>query len=330
MSSKKIRLAIVGAGNIANKVLPSIKKVSDIEVIAVASQRKEAAHEFAKKHQLEKSYSYEDCFADSSLDAVYITNLTSDHAQTIKQALNAGLHVICEKPLVLTLADAKELFEIAESKKLILLEGFMYRFHPQIIKLKEIIAADEIGIIKSIQVNFSFILHDLAKRPRRMSSKSGGGALFDIGCYGVDFINSIVGANQFPVEIKTIRRTDPHDPAFDLSTNALLKYENGIIAELNVSLDAPGLNLWEVSGSHGSVSALRFDTQGTNPVPIYLVNAESEAKLISCKTIDQFEEQFKSFAESITQQAPTALLPAESIQNARLLEQICKSVYESH
>lgn len=319
----KIKLGLIGASNIAAKVLPFIRRVPEIEIVAVAAERKDVARNFAKTHSIETAYdSYKECLDDSRIDAVYISNLTSDHAKTIKMALIANKHVICEKPLVLTHSDAKELFALAESKKLILLEGFMYRFHPQILKLKEIIASGELGEIKSIRANFSFILYDLAKRPRRMTSVAGGGALFDIGCYLVDFINSVVGPGQFPIEIKKTHRVDPDDPNFDFATAAVLKYQSGVIAELSTSLDMPNLNQWEVSGTRGSVSALRFDSQGDQPVPIYLVNDESEATLIQCQSINNFEKQFESFARTVLGQAPAHIQPSESIQNARLLERL--------
>lgn len=319
----KIRLGLIGASNIAAKVLPFIRQVSEIEVVAVAAERKDGARDFAKTHSIETAYdSYQECLNNSSIDAVYISNLTSDHAKTIKMALIASKHVLCEKPLVLTHADANELFALAGSKKLILLEGFMYRFHPQIVKLKEIIASGALGEIKSIRANFSFILYDLAKRPRRMTSVAGGGALFDIGCYLVDFINSVVGPNQFPVEIKKTHRVDPNDSSFDFATAAILKYQNGVVAELSTSLDTPSLNQWEVSGTRGSVSALRFDSQGDQPVPLYLVNDESEATLIQCPSINNFEKQFENFARSVLGHAPTHIKPSESIQNAKLLERL--------
>ena len=125
---KKIRLGLLGASNIAAKVLPSIRTVSEIEVVAVAAERPGAAEAFAKKHQIERFYgSYKECLADSNIDAVYISTLNNDHAAHIMQSLESRKHVLCEKPLIPTRAEAETSFALAAKKKLVLLEGFMYR-----------------------------------------------------------------------------------------------------------------------------------------------------------------------------------------------------------
>jgi xylose dehydrogenase (NAD/NADP) len=192
-----IRLGILGASNIAAKVLPAIRRVPEIEVVSIASQRDSASLQFSKNHSIPSQHaSYQALLSDSGVDAVYITNLSADHARTVEKALRAGKHVLCEKPLALKGAEAENLFSIARANGLVLLEGFMYRFHPQIIRLKEIINSGAIGEVRSIRGTFSFILHDLEKRPGRMTSAAGGGALNDIGCYLVDFVNSIVGGRS--------------------------------------------------------------------------------------------------------------------------------------
>ncbi len=326
---RKIKLGLLGASNIATKVLPFIREVPEIEVVAVASPRQGSAAAFAKTHSIGNAYSsYEQLLSNSEIEAVYISNLSSDHAKTIRLALEHNKHVLCEKPLVLTHKEAEDLYAVAWSKNLILLEGFMYRFHPQILKLMEMIHDGKIGEVRSIRATFSFILYDLEKRPRRMTSFAGGGALFDIGCYIVDFINSVVGADQFPVEIKKTHRFDPIDPNFDFETTAILKYQNGITVELSTSLDTPSLNQWEVSGSLGSVAALRFDPQGTDLVPLYFVNEESEATVIECQPINNFQKQFENFARAILKQATVHIKPNESIQNAKLLERLSAKFIE--
>jgi predicted dehydrogenase len=202
----------------------------------------------------------------------------------------------------------------------------MYRFHPQIRKLKELIANGSIGDIRSLRANFSFILYDLTgdARPKRATGAADGGALSDVGCYAVDFLNSIIG-NASPVHIQSMSRKLVDDPGFDVSTAALIQYPNGVTATLECSVDTPSLNNWEVSGTKGSVSALRFDPQGTSEVPLYVVNEDSEAKLISCPSIDAFAEEFKNFSQAILKNAATHISPNESIQNAAVLEQIRKA-----
>lgn len=330
-SSNKIRLGLIGASRIAGKVLSSIRKVPEIEVVAVAAERPGKAKEFAKAHDIERAYnSYDDCFADPSIDAVYTSTLNSDHARMIEAALRANKHVLCEKPLVQTLEDAERLFSLAASKKLILLEGFMYRFHPQIKKLMGMVKDGSLGEIKSIRANFSFVLYELRReeRPHRASSAVNGGALFDIGCYTVDFVNWIMdGETPIVIDVKT--RTLPDDTEFDLSTSACLRYASGVTAMIESAVDSPSLNVWEVQGTKGSVAALRFDPQGVDPTPLYFVNDESEVSLIQCQPTDHFAPEFENFALSILGKVTPHISPAASIANARVLEMIKKAVNHS-
>ncbi len=323
-SSKPVRLGLIGASNIATHVLPSIRQVANIEVLGVAAQRPGQAEVFAKKHEIKCYYnSYEACLKDQDINAVYVSVLNSDHAHVTKQCLQAGKHVLCEKPMVLKKSDAENLFKLASEKKLILLEGFMYRFHPQIQKLKELVAIGTIGETVSIRVNFSFILYDLtsSERKLRATSKACGGALSDLGCYGIDFLNSIMG-NEVPITENITVRKDSKDLALDLSTLVSLKYQNGQTAIIECSVDTPSVNNWEVSGTKGSVAALRFDPQGSSMAPLYVVNEESVAKLIECASTNTFRSEFDNFAAAIAGSAAPHISAQESIQNAALLELI--------
>lgn len=331
IETKKVRLALLGASNIATKVLPSIRSVTEIEIVGVAAKRPGMAQEFVQKHGLPKHYaSYEECLADSAVDAVYISTLNIDHSWLIKKSLDAGKHVLCEKPLVPTRWDADLVFTTAKEKNLILLEGFMYRFHPQIKKLKEFIALGKIGEIRSIRVNFSFILYDWASRdlPRRASAVSDGGALMDVGCYGIDFVNSIMtGKQKFLPQIQVATRTRREERSYDLATSVILKYHDGPTAVIECATDSPSINTWEVSGSNGSIAALRFDPQGRSDVPLYFVNEESEAQLIQCPSIDNFEAEFRNFARAILGFEEPHIKPDECVQNAELLETILRLAF---
>ena len=318
-----IKLALIGASNIAGKVLPSIRKIQNIEIHAVAAKREGAAKQFAAANKIPWAFdSYERCFQDKDIDAVYISTLNSNHAALIERALQMNKHVMCEKPLVLTEADAKRLTKLAQQNNLILLEGFMYRFQPQVRKMKEAVDQGKLGIIKSIQVNFSFLLYDLLHRPLRASGKASGGALTDIGCYGIDFINFILGTTEQPEDIQVFRVFDPKDPQFDLSTIAILFYKNGLRAEIRCSIETPALNNWEVSGTKGSISALRYDPQGTDPVPVYFINEDSIPELTHCPAVDAFKDEFQNFSDSIQGLSSPHITHAEIVANAKTLEAI--------
>lgn len=319
---EKIGLGLLGASKIAAKVMPYIQRVADIYVVGVAARSAESAQNFANTHGLEKAFStYPSCVQNDDIDAVYISVLNSNHAELIELALSSGKHVLCEKPLVLSSADAIRLYEIARRSNLVLLEGLMYRFHPQVQMVREVIRSGRFGEIKSVNVDFSFLLHDLDNRTARATRAGGGGALNDLGCYAVDFILSVLNERDSAnVECVSVLRRE--DAEIDLATSATLRFKSGVEAHINCAIDHPSLNLWEVRGSHGSVSAPRHDPQGEENVPIYLVNEDSLLQTESCPQGAQFEEEFRAFAQAISGEREPFILPEESIACANLMEKI--------
>lgn len=326
-SQSPVRLGLIGASQIAGKVIPSIRSVRDISIHGVAAMRPGKAKEFSEKYEIPRYYnSYLDCLSDPEINAVYISTLSSNHAEAIRMSLEAGKHVLCEKPLVTSLEQAESLFKLARERRLILLEGLMYRFHPQVQKLVEIVRSGRIGDVVSVRINFSFILYDFveATRRKRATSAAGGGALLDLGCYCADFIQMALGCSDETPEILSASRRQIDDPDFDLSSSAILSFPSGKKAIFECAVDTPSLNNWEASGTKGSVSALRFDPQGTSEVPLYLVNEDSEAQLITCPSTDTFAAQFDHFAKAVLGKTNPHIRPEESIWTARTLEMIRK------
>lgn len=317
-----VNLGLLGASRIASKILPLISGVSDLQVAGVAAKDFGRAKSFASVHGIQKIYdSYDDCLASSEINAVYISVLNSSHVALVECSLLAGKHVLCEKPLVLNSADAERLFGLAKQRGLILLEGFMYRFHPQIKKMIELVNSGQFGEIRSVHVDFSFLLHDLENRRARATATGGGGALNDLGCYAVDFISTIARLSGAGA-ISKIVASQHRDNEVDLRTTAILNYSNGLEAFLSCSIDQVSVNAWEVRGSRGSVAALRLDPQGAEPVPVYLLNEDSEATVVNCPQGTQFRDEFENFVQAIAGNRGPFVLPSESLEVARVMEAI--------
>jgi xylose dehydrogenase (NAD/NADP) len=324
-----VKLGLLGASRIASKVLPLICDLPQLEIKGVAARDPEKAKAFAESHKLSTAYSsYDECLSSDGIDAVYISVLNSDHAALIKKSLLTGKHVLCEKPLVLTSIDAAQLYALANERGLILLEGLMYRFSPQITKMMALIADGTIGEIKSIHVDFSFLLHDLDNRRARATASGGGGALNDLGCYAVDFISLVArtaGAGEV-VHTSTFQRRDAE---IDLSTTANLRFKGGLEATFSTAIDHASVNTWEVRGTKGSIAALRFDSHGHGGMPLYVVNEDSEANIITCSAGTQFRDEFENFAQSVLKTSQPFISPDESIENARLMDAIRAAVVDS-
>lgn len=323
--SRKLQLALLGASRIASKILSSIRSVNSLEIYGIYSEHSARAQTFAEQHDIANSGTYIEALKNQSIDAVYISTLNSHHYALAKQALNHGKHVLCEKPLVLTNAQAVDLFELAQSRKLILLEGLMYRFNPQIRRMHQILAAGQIGQVKSIRLNFSFILE--TEGTRRRTQAGGGGALNDLGCYAVDFLNSVMGSQPISKILATSELAPSEGGPIDLKTSALITYENGVNASLECAIDQPSVNIWEISGTKGSLAALRYNPHESNSTQLMIVNEDSEVKIETLnESNDQFAEEFKNFVLSIQHSAEPFITSAESVRNANLLEQIRSSL----
>ena len=183
---KKVRWGIISTAKIGSeKVIPAIQKGKLCEVHAIASRRKEEAEKAAAQLNIPKAYgSYEELLADDEIDAVYIPLPNHLHVEWSIKAMQAGKHVLCEKPIGLSSAEAQKLVDVTKSyPKIKVMEAFMYRFHPQWIKAKSLVDEGSIGELKTIHSFFSYYNVD----PNNIRNKVdiGGGGLMDIGCYNI-------------------------------------------------------------------------------------------------------------------------------------------------
>jgi len=185
---EKIRWGIISTAKIGRtKVIPGIQESPLCEVVAIGSRNQKSAETVAKKLSIPKAYgSYEEVLADPTIDAVYNPLPNHLHVEWTIKAMEAGKHVLCEKPIGLDALEAEKLLETTKKHpQLKVMEAFMYRFHPQWIETKKLIQSGAIGKVKTIQSFFSYFNAD----PNNVRNKAaiGGGGLMDIGCYNISF-----------------------------------------------------------------------------------------------------------------------------------------------
>ncbi|MEO8251921.1 MAG: Gfo/Idh/MocA family oxidoreductase, partial [Chloroflexota bacterium] len=181
-----LRWGILGTAGIAReKVIPGIQGADRCRIVAIASRNAARASEVAREAGIPTAHgSYEALLADPNVDAVYIPLPNHLHAEWSIAAARAGKHVMCEKPLALTAADAERMIEVAERQGVRLMEAFMYRLHPSWVAVRELVASRRIGRLMAVQSWFSYFNDDPANI--RNIRAFGGGALYDIGCYCVN------------------------------------------------------------------------------------------------------------------------------------------------
>ena len=221
-----LRWGILSTANIATeKVIPGIRRAARNEIVAIASRDGETARRVADRLSIPRAHgSYEALLADPDVDAVYIPLPNHLHAEWTIAAARAGKHVLCEKPLALTAADAERMIEAAEAAGVHLMEAFMYRHHPSWVAVRELVASGRIGTLTAVQSWFGFHNDDAANI--RNIRDFGGGALYDVGCYCVNLSRMLFGGEPVRVEGAVVRDGAAGD-GVDILTTGLLEFEDG-------------------------------------------------------------------------------------------------------
>lgn len=195
-----MKWGILATGNIANKFAKTIlameAKGENQKLVACASRDINKAKNFAAEYGIPQAYgSYEAILNDNEVEAIYIATPNSMHYDNCKMCLEAGKHVLCEKPFTLRKSEARELYGYAKEKGLFIMEGFWIRFLPALIKLQELIKSGEIGDVVYARSDYGFIAKG-ARKARKFDASLGGGALLDIGIYNLGFMRMVMGDDK--------------------------------------------------------------------------------------------------------------------------------------
>jgi predicted dehydrogenase len=250
----KLRWGILGAARINERLLPAIVEASNSELVAIASRRPGAAAETLAKYApgLKGVRSYDDLdalLADDAVQAVYLPMANHEHAEWALKSIAAGKHVLCEKPMALTVADIDAIEAAARAQNVVVMEGFMYRFHPQHARVCELIASGLIGEVRSVHASYSFIM-----RPARLyrlaeSTERGGGAMWDIGPYAIHSARWCFDVP--PLAITAIAKYV--DSGADITTSGVIDFGEGRHAHFDVSFEWARQSTYSVVGTKGGV-----------------------------------------------------------------------------
>ena len=216
MNSPAIRIGILGAARIAPQALiRPARSQANVEIVAVAARDQDRAVAFAGKHGIARVHdSYDALIADPEIDAVYNPLPNSLHAEWTIRALQAGKHVLCEKPMASNADEATEMAKVADETGLVLFEAFHYRYHPLALRTKAIIDAGEIGALRHIDAQFCTLM--LRPNDIRLRYDLGGGALMDLGCYTINMIRTFSGLEPTVVRAETTLSSPQVDRSMDV------------------------------------------------------------------------------------------------------------------
>jgi predicted dehydrogenase len=255
--SESVKWGILSAGKIAGTFAEALRDAEEGELYAVAARDAGRATAFAEKHGASRSYgSYEGLLADPDVEAVYIGTIHPHHFEWIVKSVQAGKHVLCEKPLTMNLREARRAKQKADENRCLLREAFMYRHHPQTQKVVDLVESGAIGKVRMIEANFCYH-SDLGPESRLIAKELGGGAILDIGCYGMSFCRLIAGRAHDrlfaePIELKAVGHLDPQAQT-DLWTTAVMRFEGDIVGKASAALRVETPNLATVYGEKGRI-----------------------------------------------------------------------------
>jgi xylose dehydrogenase (NAD/NADP) len=244
----KLRWGLLSTARINRAVIPPIRASQRSELKAVASRDIVKAKEYAKEWRIPHAYgSYEEMLADERIDAVYIALPNHLHAEWSMRCAEAGKHVLCEKPLALSVAEVDRMIEAARKNKVVIVEAFMYKHHPQTLKVLEMIEQGVIGEALLIKGAFTFNLD----RPDdvRWVPEWGGGSIWDVGCYPISYTRLIAHAE--PIEVFGWQVTGAS--SVDVVFSGQLRFADGLLAQFDCGFRAPFRTSMEIVGTKGSI-----------------------------------------------------------------------------
>jgi xylose dehydrogenase (NAD/NADP) len=244
-SGEPVRWGILGTGNINRKLLAGARQSEHLEVIAVGSRTVERARAHASEHRIPRAHgSYDELLEDGDVEAVYISLPNSLHHPWTLRALEAGKHVLCEKPYTRRSVEVDQAFDLAERSRLHLMEGFMWRHSPQTRRLLELLP--EIGTLVTVRATFSWRLED--RTDIRVLPELDAGSLMDVGCYCVSGARLLAGAEPDRVYGESVRDENGTDWLF----TGVLRFPSGVTAEFTSGFTTDHMGL-EAIGSHGTI-----------------------------------------------------------------------------
>lgn len=333
-SQKVLNWGILGAGNIAASFARDLPTSNFGRLAAVGSRSPERAAAFISKLKSDTSSvrpygSYESLLADPSLDAIYIATTHPEHPHWTIAAMNAGKHVLCEKPMALHAFDVEAMIDAAHANRVVLLEAYMYRSHPQTAKLVELISSKSIGELRLIQATFSFHWPNPFNPDTRVTSNAlGGGGILDVGGYPASLARLLAGAAlgkpyADPLELKALGHLE--STGIDGYTTAILKFHNDILAQLSTGVQLNQDNSARIYGTDGWIHVHYPWCVGNNDEPLNITihkNGKSE-DILSPSDRGLYAYQVDALATSVHSHEPVSPptpTPADSLGQARTLD----------
>ncbi len=292
MPKKLLRWGLLSTARINRALIPAIRASKRCQLVAVGSRTQEQADSYARQWEIPRAHrSYEALLADPEIDVIFNPLPNSLHAEWTIAAAQAGKHVLCEKPLAVTVTEVDAMAETAAKAGVVVAEAFMYRHHPQTRKVLEIAASGILGNIELIRGAYTYT--NTRQNDVRLDPALGGGSLWDVGCYPVSYSRAIAGAD--PVEVFGWQDTGP--TGIDLTLVGQMRFANGVYAQFDCGFKAPFRAFVEIVGSQASLQIPTPFKPGRSE-KIFLTRGE-EVETIKIKGQDLYTGEVEDMADAV-------------------------------
>ena len=327
----KLRWGILGAARVNERLLPAIMEAGNSELVAIASRRVGAALETLKKYapknldisNINAYDSLEELLADKNVQAIYIPLANHEHAEWALKVIASGRHVLIEKPLAIKLADIEAIEAAAIKANVKVMEGFMYRFHPQHARVKEIIQSGAIGEVRFAKASYSFMMR--AARMYRLANDTdaGGGAMWDIGPYAVHTLRHCF--DNDPISVTAIAKYA--DTGADIATSGIIDFGDGKRGHFDTSFECSRQSEYTIVGTKGGVTCNTvWQLPNTNDVPTISWWSDDGRKFEeSYPPANHFNLEIEHFSNYVLNDKAPLLTMADAKMNCKTINAVLES-----
>jgi xylose dehydrogenase (NAD/NADP) len=308
-----VRWGVLSTARINDKLLEGARQADGVEVVAVGSRDRARGEAFAERHGIPRVHgSYEDLLADPDVEAVYIPLPNSMHVPWSVKALEAGKHVLSEKPLTRRVAEAEAAFDAAERAGRLLMEAFMWRYHPQTEALVRL--AEEIAPLRVVRAAFGFALAAEDTQNVRIQPELEGGALMDVGCYCVSALRLLCGEPE-RAAAEAVERN-----GVDGRFAGVLRFEGDVLGTFDCGFDVPPLGHLQVVGEGGTLLA-EDPWHGMTP-RLTLTRPGEEPEPVPVEAAQPYRLELEDFSSAVRSGGAPRLGRADAVGQARAIEML--------
>ena len=318
MKSRVLNWGLLSTARINRALIPALRASKRNRLLAVASRSKDSADAYAREWRIPQAFgSYDSLLADPEIDVIYNSLPNHLHAEWTIKAVEAGKHVLCEKPLALSVEEVDAIKSAAQRHERVVAEAFMYRHHPQTLKVQEFVKNGALGTPKLLRGSFSFLLS--REGDVRLKPEWGGGSIWDVGCYPISYARSVLG--QDPLEVFGWQATGP--TGIDETFTGQVRFADDVLMQFDSSFAIPFRACMEIVGSDATLNIPRPFKPGTEE-KIYLTRND-KIETIKIKGQELYLGEVEDMADAILLGRAPRISLEDSRANVRTIAALLES-----